>query len=476
MERRKFLKYNSMALGGMLFAPYVNSTSVFSNSGFVSNRPSVSDRKFISPVIEKTIKLVQEKITNPKLSEMFGNCFPNTLDTTIDFSMKDGKPDTFVITGDIKAMWLRDSAAQVWPYLKFVNEDKKLDLLIQGVLNRQAKCIKIDPYANAFNKEATGSQWASDKTEMKPELYERKWEIDSLCYPVRLLYQYWKTTNKNICFTEEWHESLKIIVETFKKQQRKRDRGDYSFMRKTEKATDTLSGNGYGNPVYPNGMIVSSFRPSDDATVFPFLIPSNYFASKTLMRIQEIASDVYHDQSLSRKARLFAGSVSLGLRNYARAEKPDFGKILAYEVDGFGNKLFMDDANVPSLLSLPYLDLMQKNDPLYINTRKFILSEQNPWFFHGRDFEGNGSPHTGVGKIEPISIIMRALTSTDEKEIKNCVDMLIKSQSDTGFMHESFSVDNPSNYSRSWFAWANSLFGELILNIADNHPLLLKTI
>ena len=476
MERRKFLKYNSMALGGIMFAPYASSAAVFSDSGIVSNRPAVSDRKFISPVVEKTIISVQKKITNPKLSKMFENCFPNTLDTTVDFSMKDGKPDTFVITGDIKAMWLRDSSAQIWPYLKFVNKDAKLDLLIQGVLNRQVKCILIDPYANAFNKEPTGSEWESDKTDMKPELHERKWEIDSLCYPVRLLYQYWKTTNKVICFTEEWHEAFKLIIDTFKKQQRKKDHGDYYFSRKTEKATDTLSGNGYGSPVYPNGLIVSSFRPSDDATVLPFLIPSNYFAAETLMKIQEIASEVYHDQSLSRKARLFAGSVRLGLRNYARAEKPDFGEVLAYEVDGFGNKLFMDDANVPGLLSLPYLDLIKKDDPLYLNTRKLILSEYNPWFFQGKDFEGLGSPHTGVGMIWPIGIIIRAITSTDEKEIKNCVSMLIESQSDTCFIHESFSVENPSNYTRSWFAWANSLFGELILNIADNKPLLLKTI
>lgn len=407
---------------------------------------------------------------------MFENCFPNTLDTTVDFSTASGTPDTFVITGDIHAMWLRDSTAQVWPYLSLVKKDDLLDRLFQGVLHRQAKSILIDPYANAFNKGATGSEWESDDTDMKPELHERKWEIDSLCYPVRLLYNYWKTTGNTTCFTEEWHSVFRSILTTFKKQQRKLDKGDYHFTRVTHKPTDTLCCGGFGNPMNPVGLIVSAFRPSDDATIYPFLIPSNYFAVTSLNQIAEMAEDRYKDQKLADEARQLVGEVAAAIEKYAIAEREDFGKVIAFEVDGFGNRLFMDDANIPSLLALPYLGAMELTNPLYQNTRKLILSEANPWFFKGKAGEGIGGPHVGADMIWPMGITMRAMTSTDDEEIISCIRTLLKTHAGTGFMHETFHKDNPENFSRSWFAWANTLFGELILKLYHSNPELLKKI
>ena len=474
MERRKFLKYNSLAAASLISSPLWS--NAFPSAGLESKRPAIGQRKFTSDAVERTIAGVKKGIANPELAWMFENCFPNTLDTTVDFSMETGNPDTFVITGDIHAMWLRDSTAQVWPYLKLTTEDPQLDLLFQGVLNRQAKCILIDPYANAFNKGATGSEWDTDNTEMKPELHERKWEIDSLCYPVRLLYNYWKTTGNNACFTSDWHDVFRAIITTFKKQQRKENKGDYYFTRKTSKPTDTLCCGGYGNPVSPVGLIVSSFRPSDDATVFPFLVPSNYFAVVSLTQIQEMAAEIYHDMELSRKARLLAEEVRLALKNYAIAKRPEFGEVLAFEVDGFGNKLFMDDANIPSLLALPYLNAISVTDPLYRNTRKMVLSEANPWFFKGKAAEGIGGPHVGTGMIWPMSIIMRAMTSNDDQEIVSCLKTILTTHAGTGFIHETFQMDNPSDFTRSWFAWANTLFGELILKLYENKPALLKTI
>ncbi|MGD9930303.1 MAG: glycoside hydrolase family 125 protein [Mangrovibacterium sp.] len=474
MERRNFIRYNALATAGILSAPVWSSACA--PAAFESKRPAIGKRHFTSKAVEDTIQEVKKAISNPELAWMFENCFPNTLDTTVDFSTENDKPDTFVITGDIHAMWLRDSTAQVWPYLSLVKEDEQLDQLFQGVLNRQAKCILIDPYANAFNKEATGSEWESDDTDMKPELHERKWEIDSLCYPVRLLYHYWKTTGNEACFSAEWHTVFRSILSTFKTQQRKESKGDYRFARVTEKPTDSLCCGGYGNPVNPVGLIVSSFRPSDDATIFPFLIPSNYFAVTSLGQMAEIASAIYGDEELAAEANQLASKVSSAIERYALAERPDFGKVIAFEVDGFGNRLFMDDANIPSLLALPYLGSMDVSDPIYQNTRKLILSDANPWFFRGKAGEGIGGPHVGADMIWPMSIVMQAMTSTSDDEIVRCVRMLLKTHAGTGFMHETFHKDDPEKYTRSWFAWANTLFGELILKLYHTKPELLKKI
>lgn len=257
---------------------------------------------------------------------------------------------------------------------------------------------------------------------------------------------------------------------TFKQQQRKTGKGPYQFGRKTEKATDTLSGNGYGNPVKPVGLICSSFRPSDDATIFPFLIPSNYFAVVSLKQMAEMFLKIKQDQGLAGECLTLTSEVEKALREYASFNYLKYGNILAFEVDGFGNHLFMDDANVPSLLSLPYLDCIPDSDPLYKNTRIFALSSDNPWHFKGKAGAGIGGPHVGEEMIWPLSIIVQAMTSKDEKEICACLKILKSTHAGTGFMHETFNKDNPEKYTRSWFAWANTIFGELILKIAKEYP------
>ncbi len=440
----------------------------------MNNRPKPQDRKFTSAVIEDKISAVKNFIEHKELGNLFENCFPNTLDTTVNFSIENGIPDTFVITGDINAMWLRDSSAQIWPYLNFVNEDSKLKDIIRGVINRQTKCILLDPYANAFTNGEVNSEWANDFTEMKLGIHERKWEIDSLCYPIRLSYSYWMITNDISCFTNDWRNAAKLIVKTFKEQQRKTDRGNYKFGRATSWSTDTVPGNGFGNPVEPVGLIVSIFRPSDDATVFPFLIPSNYFAVITLGKIAEIFTKIFDDTAFASECELLGLEIEKAIKEFAIANHLHFGDVYAYEVDGFGNKLFMDDANIPNLLSLPYLECCSLSDPIYLNTRKFVLSKFNPYFFKGIEAEGVGSPHTLVNKIWPLSIIMQALTSNNEDEIIQCLKFLKSTNANTGFMHESFDKDNSKDFTRSWFAWANSLFGELILKLYNENPALLK--
>lgn len=436
----------------------------------------MDQRKFTSRAIERTIAEVKDFISNPELAWMFENCFPNTLDTTVTFRNRDGRPDTFVITGDIPAMWLRDSTAQVWPYLPFVNEDDGLKLLIQGIIHRQAELIRIDPYANAFNDGPSGSPWESDLTEMKPELHERKWEIDSLCYPVRLASRYYRLTGDDSIFDEGWSDTSGLILKTFREQQRKKGPGPYRFQRETAKATDTLPGDGYGNPARPNGLICSAFRPSDDATVFPYLVPSNLFAVQSLRQLSEIAGEVYGNNGFAGECRQLADEVGQAVKQVAVFDHPDYGKILAYEADGYMNRLFMDDANVPSLLSLPYLGCIDSDDPLYRNTRKYILGDDNPWYFEGTAAKGIGGPHVGADMIWPMSIIMQAMTSDSDEEIAACLKMLLNTHAGTGFMHESFHKDNPENFTRAWFAWANTLFGELVLEQYRERPYLLKEI
>jgi meiotically up-regulated gene 157 (Mug157) protein len=447
-------------------------TAVCDNTNvYVTNRPAVEKRLFQSDAVEAVIARTKKQLTNARLAWMFENCFPNTLDTTVHYRTIDGKDDTFVYTGDIHAMWLRDSGAQVYPYVALANKDPKLKKMLAGVIRRQLMCINIDAYANAFNDGPTGGDWMSDMTDMKPELHERKWEIDSLCYPIRLAYEYWKVTGDASIFSEDWMQAITKILKTFKEQQRKDGVGPYKFQRKTERQLDTMSNNGLGNPVKPVGLIASAFRPSDDATTFQFLIPSNFFAVTSLRKAAEILNTVNNNAALSGECKTLASEVESAIQQYAVVNHPKYGKIYAFEVDGFGNQLLMDDANVPSLLALAYLGDVDIKDPIYQNTRKFVWSEDNPYFFKGKAGEGIGGPHIGYDMVWPMSIMMKAFTSTNDDEIRTCIKMLMDTDAGKGFMHESFHKDDANNFTRPWFAWQNTLFGELILKLVNDGKL-----
>lgn len=364
-------------------------------------------------------------------------------------------------------MWLRDSGAQVWPYVQLANSDSKLKDMVEGVIRRQFKCIIIDPYANAFNDGPTGGEWMSDLTDMKPELHERKWEIDSLCYPLRLAYEYWKVTGDDSIFDSLWIEAMEKILITFTEQQRKEGVGPYRFQRKTERALDTLNNDGLGAPVNPCGLIVSAFRPSDDATTLQFLVPANFFAVSVLRKAAEILTEVNGKPDMAKRCTDLANEVDAALKKYAVNNHPEFGPIYAFEVDGFGNQYLMDDSNAPSLLSLPYLSDVAIDDPIYLNTRRFVWSKSNPYFFKGTAGEGIGGPHIGYDMVWPMSIMMKAFTSQNDAEIAECIQMVMDTEADTGFIHESFHKDDAANFTRPWFAWQNTLFGELILKLVN---------
>lgn len=445
---------------------------------FISRRPPVGQRKFTSRAVEETIARVKAVIGDPELAWMFENCYPNTLDTTVEICTSTGARDTFIITGDIDAMWLRDSACQVWPYLPLAKDDSDLRRLFQGLIGRQARCILLDPYANAFlpdPKSSKALEWAvDDLTEMRPGVAERKWEVDSLCYCVRLAHGYWKASGDTSPFDKEWAAAMRMVVATFREQQRKHGAGPYHFQRRTETPTDTQALGGFGNPARPVGMIYSMFRPSDDACIYSFYIPSNLFAAVSLRQLAEMSTEIVRDVELSAESLALSGEVESALAKYGRMQKAGGGEIWAFEVDGYGNQLFMDDANIPGLLSLPYLGCCSVEDPLYQRTRTAALSKNNPYFFKGSAADGIGGPHEGLNMIWPMALIAQALTSNDEVEIGQCLRWLKTTHAGTGFMHESFDKDNAAKFTRAWFAWANTLFGELIVKLSTERPHLLK--
>jgi meiotically up-regulated gene 157 (Mug157) protein len=302
-------------------------------------------------------------------------------------------------------------------------------------------------------------------------VHERKWEVDSLCYVIRLAHGYWKYSGDASCFDSTWRSAMKTIVATFKSEQRKNGKSAYNFKRVTDRPHDTAAGGGAGTPVNPVGLICSVFRPSDDGTVFPFLIPSNYFAVQSLRQLAEITDKVLQEKAFAAECITLAKEVEAALNVYAVVEHKTAGRILAYETDGYGAHYLIDDSNIPSLVSLPYLGAINATDPLYQSTRKFLLTPgAHPYYSKGNAAEGTTGPHAGRDMIWPMGIIIRAMTSSNDDEIKKCLAMLKATHAGSGFMHEAFYKDDASKFTRKWFAWANTLYDEMMLKLIDEKP------
>lgn len=402
----------------------------------------------------------QKLAHRPKLLKLFRNCFPNTLETTTKL-MEDGT--TFVITGDIPACWLRDSVEQVIHYVPLARHDRELQRMIGGLIKRHIRYIRIDPYANAFNESANDWHWnAADRTDMSPWVWERKFEIDSLCFVVRLAYLYWKETGLTDIFDAGFKEALRMIVDLFKREQRHAEASPYRFVRNNGVFTDSLRNGGLGMPVNYTGMIWSGFRSSDDACEFHYNIPGNMFAVVALRQMQEFAEWVYRDLDFLEELRELEQEVDHGIRLYGIYRHPEFGPIYAYETDGFGNYCLMDDAGTPGLISIPYLGYAGADDPVYRNTRSFALSRENPFYYEGKAAKGIGSPHTPPQYIWHMALSMQGLTAETAEERLEMIRLLEATDADTGYMHEGFHADDPSVFTRKWFAWSNSLFSQLV--------------
>ncbi len=413
--------------------------------------------------IERILQTVKEKLKGEeRLAGIFENCYTNTLDRTIK-RMPDGT--AYVVTGDIPAMWLRDSAAQMRPYLIAAKEEPELLNILAGLSRRQFFYIGIDPYANAFNETDNGNCWSVDDTERNRWVWERKYEVDSLCYPLQFAYLLWKNTGFMEHLDGTFREGAKKIVEVFKREQNHEETSEYRFTRKDTYYTDTLSRDGKGALVKPKtGMTWSGFRPSDDACAYGYLIPANMFASVVLGYVEEIAEEVYKDAELKADAARLRREIYEGIESYGIVKTEEFGEVYAYEADGYGQYSLMDDANVPSLLSMKYLGYEGKDEKVAENTRRLILSRANPYYYEGSKAAGIGSPHTPVNYIWHIALAMEGLTCESAEAKLETLHMLAKTDGGTGLMHEGFHADDDRKFTREWFSWANAMFCELVLD------------
>lgn len=412
--------------------------------------------------LRKKVEADAERFSDSKAKERFIQCFFNTLDTTCKFQ-KDGS--VFVITGDIPAMWLRDSAAQVMQYLYYA-DDPDVQGLIKGVLKRQFQMILIDSYANAFMlNETFTSEWEGMVTsDYLPKIvWERKFEVDSLCYPLFLLSKYFDATNDRSVLDDLFIKAFDKIYETFEKERKHSEKSTYFFHRKSSGKIERV---GENNSQTEKGLIWSGFRPSDDACKYPYHIPDNMFVVSVLEKMKRIFQEEFKDERRAEKCKILSEELRDLIEEYGVVETPQ-GKGYVSETDCLGNYTLNDDANIPSLLSLPYLEYPYLDSEIYRNTRKRILSKSNQYYYEGKFLQGIGSPHTPPNRVWPLAVAMQGITANDKTEIRTCYERLTKSDNGTGYMHESVDVNDPSIYSRPWFAWANSLFAYFTLKNKD---------
>ncbi|MFS0713535.1 glycoside hydrolase family 125 protein [Microbacterium sp. 2P01SA-2] len=420
-----------------------------------------------SAFIRSVSDRVRERLDD-EVADTFERCFENTLGTTLT-AMPDGT--LFMLTGDIPAMWLRDSTAQLAPYLHFAAEDTAISDMIAAVSRRQIAFVLIDPYANAFNAAANGNGHQDDLTDGSPWVWERKYEVDSLCYPIQLAHDLWTVSGRTDHLGADFAEAARRIIELWRVEQDHESASPYRFQRFDCPSSDTLVRDGRGPETVPTGMTWSAFRPSDDACAYGYNVPGNMFAAVELGHIAEIAESVLADPELARTARDLRDDIERGVAAHGLVVDSEHGELYAYEVDGRGGTLLLDDANVPSLLSLPLIGWCRPDDDRYLATRRFILSDANPTFVRGvlpdgGDVRGLGSPHTPAGHIWPIGLCIEGLTTSDEEERSRILRLLLDTDAGTGLMHESFLATDPQTFTREWFSWANAMFCEFVLDLA----------
>jgi uncharacterized protein len=467
-------------------------------------RPSKHCRTFESDLVEKTIRDLNETIVDRDLARIFENAFPNTLDTTVkwhvDGSVKEKKthlfssddedawqgPQSFIVTGDINAEWLRDSTNQLLQYQRLAKHDKSIEHLILGAINTQAEYVIESPYCNAFQPPPPSKIRPSDNGQgdyvhpaYEPsQVFECKYELDSLAHFLALGNQFHKHTGSTAFLTSRWYKAVDSLMETLDEQSLSTfdhrtgafRRQQYRFQRNTVTGTETLNLAGNGNPLnYGSGLVRSAFRPSDDSTILGFFIPANAMIAVELKKTADILSAA-GSPSLAKVLKSRGETIEKGIWEHAVVEHKKWGSVFAYEVDGYGSSILMDDANLPSLLALPLLGFVDKSDKTYQNTRKMILSKEgNPYYLTGRVFKGIGGPHIGLQNAWPMSLLVQAMTSDDDAEIEEVL-RLVKEASPLGLVHESVNVERIKDYTRSWFAWANSVFAQTILDIAERKP------
>lgn len=400
--------------------------------------------------------------------QQWGDVFALTFaDTLKEALVPDGQTRIFVLTGDIPAMWQRDSTAQIRPYLIPAQDDDELADVIERVINRQFFNMNIDPYANAFNRTENFRGFRDDVMEASQSgwVWERKYEVDSLCYPVQLSYLFWRNTGRTTQFNDQFEAGVYRLLQVIKTEQDHAN-SPYRFSRPGVDELNTLAG-GVGRPVRSTGMVWGGFRPSDDASYYGYLVPSNLLLARCLDYLNIIYQEILGKDVEAQAFAKIANQIRFGLKNYGYAKNKAGHLILAYEVDGLGHSVIMDDANLPNLVSLPYFEAVADSDPVYQETKRTMLSPENPYFYSGSYGAGLGSPHTPSNHIWPIGQSIEGLLASDKTDKARILDQLVRTTAATNMMHESFNVENPQIYTREWFSWANMMFCELLLSYFD---------
>ncbi|PRT55038.1 hypothetical protein B9G98_02658 [Wickerhamiella sorbophila] len=444
-------------------------------------RPPPECRTFRSRVIDHEVEQMKAKLRNiPDLARLFENTFPNTLDTTIRFHDSGSSPITFVVTGDINAEWIRDSHRQLSPYTPWASQDKSLRQLLLGAIALHVRYVRRFPHCNAFQPPVEArlpirNNGQNDNVfpNYDPSfVFECKYELDSLASFFGLPNDYYDATQDKSFMTGQWLETAQFVLDRIQDLRGgtydefgRVARPPYMFKRKTDIGTETLPNNGQGNPVKKTGMVRSFFRPSDDTCVYQFLVPAN---AQFVVELERLSK--YAPSELAERAATMASEIREAIYRHGVVNHPDYGDVFAYEVDGYGSSLFMDDANVPSLLSLPILGFVGIDDPLYQNTRRMVLSPANPYFITGPYFEGIGGPHVGLRNAWPMSRILAIRTSNDEEEIAQHLKAVLESTRGLGLIHESINVDTNS-FTRPWFSWANAEFAKAIIDLDERRIL-----
>lgn len=398
------------------------------------------------------------------VADAVGRCMADTLTRTIT---RHADGTAFVITGDIPAMWLRDSTTQLAPFLHLAGSDPLLADTLAAVSRRQQASILRDPYANAFNDGPTGAGHR-DRTGgpdgQSPWVWERKYEIDSLAYPLQLAHDLWRATGRTD-HLDRLAEVGSVVIDLWRTEQ-DHAASPYTFERTDCPPSDTLVRDGRGPEVAVTGMTWAGFRPSDDACRYGYNVPGNAFAAVTLGCLAELAGQVLDDAPLAARATALRDEIVAGIAEHGTVTGPSGQRVYAYEVDGRGGVLLADDANTPSLLALPLFGWCAPDDPLYTATRELVLSPANPYWYSGSAASGIGSPHTPPDHVWPIALAVQGLTATDPAESAALLRQILATDAGTGAVHESFHVDDPGTYTREWFSWANSMFCELALEVA----------
>ena len=383
--------------------------------------------------------------TSPTVLRIDADTLFHTFDN--DFLLQDDGT-MYVQTGDIPAMWLRDSSAQTYPYVRFTDAIPAFRPIVRAVIERNARNVVTDPHANAFT--------AGYK------IWEEKWEPDSLAYPVTLIYAYWQQTHDRSIFTARVRWALEHTLATYEcEMQHDRCSGYRSRF---------LTNRGAGADFDETGMVWGAFRPSDDPVKYAFNIPQNMLVAVALEEIGELAVDGFGDPHMAVRANDLDAAVTDGIERYGKIYDFRYGWIYAYEVDGRGGFELMDDANLPNLVSAPLWEYVSPYDPIYQNTRRFVLSQDDPFYYRGRYASGLGSPHTPTGWVWPLGMTAQALTSSDPREVAALIQSIAATGSSDGLIHESFDPNDPSRFTRSEFGWANASFAELLFRSVAGIP------